>query len=186
MARPVSPRGTGRERVLEAAMALFAEHGVSGTSLQMIAETMGVTKAAVYYHFRTKEEIVVAVLAGPLERLDAVLTDAEAQPTRQAQLDIVAGGMIDIVLENRRLSAALHSDPVLGHTVKTHAPYCKISERLLAVLLGPAPSPGTLVAVSMFVSGLMLGGSDEMLAGLDDDTMRQELRRITRSLLAGA
>lgn len=186
MARPVSPRGTGRERVLDAAMTLFAEHGVSGTSLQMIAEAMGVTKAAVYYQFRTKEEIVVAVLAGPLGRLEAVLDEAEAEPDRQARLDIFAAGMIDIVLENRPLAAAMHSDPVIGQTVKAHAPYCVISERLVAVLLGPSPSPRTLVAVSLFLGGLMLSGSDEMLRDLDDDTLREELRQASRSLLAAA
>jgi predicted DNA-binding protein YlxM (UPF0122 family) len=37
---------------------LFGQYGVSGTSLQMIAEHIGVTKAAVYHQFRTKEEIV--------------------------------------------------------------------------------------------------------------------------------
>jgi AcrR family transcriptional regulator len=52
----------GQQRVLEAALDLFAEHGVSGTSLQMIADRMGVTKAAVYHQFRTKEEIVFAVI----------------------------------------------------------------------------------------------------------------------------
>ncbi|WP_156763496.1 TetR/AcrR family transcriptional regulator, partial [Mycobacterium scrofulaceum] len=50
-----------RTRVLDAALDLFATHGVSGTSLQMIADAVGVTKAAVYHQFRTKEQIVIAV-----------------------------------------------------------------------------------------------------------------------------
>ncbi|NUR16364.1 MAG: helix-turn-helix transcriptional regulator, partial [Dermatophilaceae bacterium] len=60
MARPQSPRGQGRRRVIDAAVELFAEHGVSGTSLQMIADHLGVTKAAVYYQFHAKEDIVLA------------------------------------------------------------------------------------------------------------------------------
>src|SRR5262249_57471431 len=48
-------------RVIEAAVDLFAEHGISGTSLQMIADALGVTKAAVYHQYNTKEEIILAV-----------------------------------------------------------------------------------------------------------------------------
>ena len=47
--------------MLDAALALFADNGVSGTSLQMIADAVGITKAAVYHQFRTKEQIVLAV-----------------------------------------------------------------------------------------------------------------------------
>ena len=54
-------RTAAQTRVLDAALKLIAEHGVSGTSLQMIADAMGVTKAAVYRQFKTKEEIVIAI-----------------------------------------------------------------------------------------------------------------------------
>src|SRR5579862_7894371 len=46
-------------RVSEAALELFSQHGVGGTSLQMIADALGVTKAAVYHQFKTKDEIVI-------------------------------------------------------------------------------------------------------------------------------
>ena len=49
-------------RVLVVALDLFAEHGVHGTSLQMIADDIGVTKAAVYHQFKTKEAIVVGAV----------------------------------------------------------------------------------------------------------------------------
>ena len=48
-------------RIITAAFDLFARHGVSGTSLQMIADSIGVTKAAVYHQYPTKDEIVIAV-----------------------------------------------------------------------------------------------------------------------------
>jgi hypothetical protein len=44
-----TPNTPAQTRVIEAALALFAEHGISGTSLQMIADAIGVTKAAVYH-----------------------------------------------------------------------------------------------------------------------------------------
>jgi AcrR family transcriptional regulator len=50
------PRSAAQTRILIAALNLFADHGVSGTSLQMIADALGVTKAAVYHQFKTKDE----------------------------------------------------------------------------------------------------------------------------------
>ena len=47
MGRPGAPRGQGRDRVVAAALELFSERGVSGTSLQMIADRLGVGKASV-------------------------------------------------------------------------------------------------------------------------------------------
>jgi AcrR family transcriptional regulator len=72
--------GNTRERILDAAEALFAEHGFDGTSLRTITGEAGVHLAAVNYHFGSKQGLVAAVLArilGPinderLRRLDAV------------------------------------------------------------------------------------------------------------------
>ena len=47
MAKPVAARGFARERVVVAALELFAAHGIRGTSIQMIAARLGVTKASV-------------------------------------------------------------------------------------------------------------------------------------------
>jgi AcrR family transcriptional regulator len=69
-------------RIVDAALALFAEHGISGTSLQMIADAIGVTKAAVYHQYNTKDEIVLAVAQVVLARLDAAVTAAEAERSR--------------------------------------------------------------------------------------------------------
>ncbi len=51
-----------RERILEAASELFTEQGYDATSLREIAERLGFTKAALYYHFQSKDEILRALL----------------------------------------------------------------------------------------------------------------------------
>src|SRR5262245_61648465 len=56
----LAPYSAAQLRIIDAALELFTRHGVGGTSLQMIADALGVTKAAVYHQFKTKEEIVVA------------------------------------------------------------------------------------------------------------------------------
>ena len=66
----MGPRGSARARVIDAALALFADHGVNGTSLQMIADHLGVSKASVYYQFHSKDDIVLAVIR-PAGRITA-------------------------------------------------------------------------------------------------------------------
>ncbi len=50
-----------RERILDIALDLFVDQGYDGTSLREIAERLGVTKAALYYHFEAKEDILMAL-----------------------------------------------------------------------------------------------------------------------------
>jgi AcrR family transcriptional regulator len=70
-------------RILEAALALFTEHDISGTSLKMIADAIGLTKAAVYHQYNTKDEIVLAIAELVIRDLEVALTDAEAAPKRK-------------------------------------------------------------------------------------------------------
>ncbi len=75
-----TPADTTRERILRAALRLFAEQGYGATSMREIAEQLGITKAALYYHFDSKEDIVRALLAD-VERQVGELADwAEQQP----------------------------------------------------------------------------------------------------------
>ncbi|MEV5436783.1 helix-turn-helix domain-containing protein [Streptomyces sp. NPDC052682] len=65
-------RGNTRQRIQDVALELFAEQGYEKTSLREIAERLEVTKAALYYHFKTKEEILVSIfedLSRPIEEL---------------------------------------------------------------------------------------------------------------------
>src|SRR5580692_9256145 len=53
-----APRRDTRAQAQKVALDLFAEQGYEKTSLREIAERLGVTKAALYYHFKSKEDIV--------------------------------------------------------------------------------------------------------------------------------
>jgi AcrR family transcriptional regulator len=58
---PAAKSNDTRERILSVALDLFTEQGYDGTSLRQIAEQLGVTKAALYYHFESKEDILMAL-----------------------------------------------------------------------------------------------------------------------------
>ncbi|MFE7464017.1 TetR/AcrR family transcriptional regulator [Streptomyces sp. NPDC057499] len=71
---PQQRRGNTRQRIQDVALELFAEQGYEKTSLREIAERLEVTKAALYYHFKTKEDILVGIfddLNRPVEELVA-------------------------------------------------------------------------------------------------------------------
>jgi AcrR family transcriptional regulator len=72
---PSQPRrGNTRQRIQDVALELFAEQGYEKTSLREISEKLDVTKAALYYHFKTKEDILVSIfddLNRPVEKLIA-------------------------------------------------------------------------------------------------------------------
>jgi AcrR family transcriptional regulator len=92
-----------RERILDAALDLFIEKGFDKTSLREIAEQLGVTKAALYYHFASKEDILMALHLRLHEfGLDALsqLGDQEPTPARWADL---LDKIVDQMLAHRKI-----------------------------------------------------------------------------------
>src|SRR6266516_1508042 len=105
------PAEDTRTRLLQTALRLFTEHGVEGTSLQMIADALGVTKAAVYYHFKTKDEITEAVAEPAVGELNTILDRAATIGRPGPRADFIIDGFVDLVIRNRVLVAVLCSDP---------------------------------------------------------------------------
>ena len=59
---PVAPpRPSTREQILDVALHLFSTQGYDATSVRQISEALGLTKAALYYHFKNKEDIFMAL-----------------------------------------------------------------------------------------------------------------------------
>ena len=73
--------GRTRQGLLAGASRAFAEHGVRRSTMQSIAGSAGVAKATLYNHFRTKDDVVRALLGAELERLTAL---AASLPVDQA------------------------------------------------------------------------------------------------------
>jgi len=176
--------GTARERLLAAALDVFAEHGVSGTSLQMIADRLGVTKAAVYHQFQTKDEIVLAVIDPALERLGPIADHAEAQRGQIARRDTVLAGIVDLVVDERKVSTTLSFDPVVMRLVRAH-PALRSLHRIRRLLGGTAPDPGSRVRIAVLSGGLIMAGADPAVAGLDDEDFRDHLLAAARRILKG-
>ena len=72
-------RSGTRQKIQAVALELFAEQGYEKTSLREIAERLGVTKAALYYHFRTKEDIVGSLFDDVMAQIDEIIKWAGEQ-----------------------------------------------------------------------------------------------------------
>ena len=83
-------RGDTRQRIQDVALELFAEQGYEKTSLREIAERLEVTKAALYYHFKTKEEILVSIFEDLTRPIEELIEWGGGQPkTLETKLEIV-------------------------------------------------------------------------------------------------
>jgi len=69
-----------RERILDAALTLFAQKGYEATSMREISQQLGITKAALYYHFDSKADIVRAMLADTEQQVSGLVDWARSQP----------------------------------------------------------------------------------------------------------
>ena len=79
--------GDTKERIMETALELFAEKGYLGTSMNDIAKQLGFTKAALYKHYTSKQEILNRIV----ERMNE--TDYE----RAKQFEMPEGNLTEIV-----------------------------------------------------------------------------------------
>jgi AcrR family transcriptional regulator len=69
-----------RTRIQQVALELFTENGYEATSLREIAERLGVTKAALYYHFKTKDDILWSLVEDTGARVEELIAWAREQP----------------------------------------------------------------------------------------------------------
>jgi AcrR family transcriptional regulator len=178
---PVTLTPTQR-RVITAAQALFAEHGISGTSLQMIADAIGVTKAAVYHQFKTKEEIILAATTSELLTLQDAMDAAEAEPNRARALDVLLTQVVDRAVTQRKRASLLQNDPVMARMLANHEPFRQLTDRLYRLLTGEDDA-NTRVRAAMLTSAIGAAVIHPLVADLDDDELRAELLHFSRRLL---
>ena len=130
-----------RDRLLSVALSLFARQGYATTSLREIAGALGVTKAAVYFHCRTKEDILTGIMSGHTDTLNALLDDAIPRTSTLAgreellclYADYHAAWGLDLTRLARQTDTEISSLPIGAEIRRTY-------RRLLDGLAGPDPT----------------------------------------------
>ena len=110
-----------KAEIRKVAIELFTERGYEATSLREIAERLGITKAALYYHYSSKESIVRSIFEAHLEALDELIAWAREQPPgpelraravdRMVDLGIGSGmAVIRFAMANQHVIRELHDE----------------------------------------------------------------------------
>ena len=102
----------------------------------MIADAIGVTKAAVYHQYKTKDEIVRAVAGAEFDRLEAVLDLAESEVDGDRARETALTMIIDLAVERRRENSTILTDPLVGRLFARDQRPVKVVKRLNRLLMG--------------------------------------------------
>jgi AcrR family transcriptional regulator len=170
-----------RQRLLDEACRLFALYSFAGTSLQMIADHLGVTKAAIYHHFKTRDDILTAVIQPAIAELRTVITQAQAQRSLTARADTMLRGFVDLTVKHRRLIGMIGTDPGVTSALQNHPDIAELLEQPAELLR--LDSPDADVAAAVTLAGIAAAASSPALQFVGDQAMREQLLSIGRRAL---
>ncbi|MEV0612280.1 helix-turn-helix domain-containing protein [Nonomuraea sp. NPDC050404] len=148
-----------RSRIQEIALRLFTEQGYEATSLREIAEELGVTKAALYYHFKTKDDIVASLVEMRLTELEELLAWARERPkTPQSRRELVER-YAESVRASRHLGIARFLERNQT-ALRDHPTLIKIRQRMLELtseISDPDATPAERVSHALALFAMHAG-----------------------------
>jgi len=201
-ARPAAPelnqsgeaRGsTTRERILDIALDLFIRRGYAETSLREIAAELGFSKAALYYHFESKQDILLALHMRVHGLTDRVLPMLQAEADANDVWERLIDRLIGLALQNRRLIelhirnqeaiAEIHRDASL----EKHGPVrFDVEQHVLGLVRDPSlPVEGRVRrTASLGVIAAVLLAADAF-ADVPDVELEPALRTVLHDVIGG-
>jgi AcrR family transcriptional regulator len=189
--RPAREGAATRERILDIALELFTDQGYEKTSLRDIAERLGTTKAALYYHFQRKEDILLELhlrlhalgfeALDQLERLEDGQARAAAWPAVLDQfIDQVAANR-ELILLHQRNQRAVED---LGRSERHLAENEDMGERFRHILSSPdIPLPQRVrmaCSIGAVTGGLLV--AEGLLGEVPPGDLVEHVRAATRDL----
>lgn len=147
-------------RILPTALTLFGEHGYHGTSMQRIADALGVTRAAFYYHYASKQDLLRA-LAEPL--VAAFETLAGRAGEEHLDGDALLAGFAEVILDHQRVLRFVANDPAVQADADVGARLRRAYDHITAVLAARTPGPDRQLraacALGAISAGVVQGGA---------------------------
>jgi AcrR family transcriptional regulator len=175
-----------RTAIRETAVELFARHGYERTSLREIAERLGMTKAALYYHYPSKQALLLSIIEPLISEWKTVADKAETLQHSTAAVRGVLAECLDVLLRHRRIAGLFTRDAaaVFEAIGRMYEDIMAAHQRLHTWLAGPSPSPADRVRA--FAATEVLGaalGPDPTIAEIADDEMRAILLNAADAVL---
>jgi AcrR family transcriptional regulator len=166
-----------RGAIRDVALDLFSRHGYQKTSLREIAERLGITKAALYYHYPSKQALLLAIIEPLLAEWKTVVDKATAMPHNRANVERVMAEQLDVMLRHRPIAGMFTRDApaVLEAIGPVYEELFDMGMRLNSWLAGPSPTAADRVRAIAATEalGAALGWGRMM-----DDIDARELRAV--------
>jgi AcrR family transcriptional regulator len=183
-------RGRARDtkgEIHRAALELFSSRGYEKTSLREIAEQVGISKASLYYHYSSKQELLQAIVGTFFDDAKQVFVRTDGlEWSAERELEVL-GAYLDVVIKHRATGPTVLRDltAVLAAFGDQVDDLIDQSRRFQLWLAGPNPTPAdrVLAAAAVEVVGAVLSvGLDP--AEISDEELRTILFDATTAVLA--
>jgi AcrR family transcriptional regulator len=179
MTAVTGPGENTRSKILDVALELIAERGFAGTSTRELAERLGFTKAALYYHFRTKDDLLAALAAPSLAELASLAGASPQRPTASGRRALLRR-YIDHVASHQRLIRVLSHDPsAAASPALAEAP--ELFRQVMHRLSGDPADPAARARARF-----ALGGIHAAVLNADPDDDPQAVRAAALAAACGA
>jgi len=177
-----TPVTAAQSRILDAALDLIATHGVAGTSYQMIADAVGITKAGVYRQYKAKDDLIIALIEKQLGQLEDALIVAELSEGLPRARSMLLSTVVDVAVAERKRASTLQFDPAVARLLAEHPPFQRFNERLYCVLVDNSSDEGQLVA-AMLSGAVAVAVTHPLSTQMDDDALRALLLKQARAFI---
>lgn len=174
------------QRVRAAALELFVRQGYEHASLREIADRVGITKASLYYHYRSKQALLEAVVLPLITEWRAIVDETASLPHTPANVRLVLSRVLDMMLRHRGASGIFVRDAAAVFTAlqPIWEDLIQLGTRLNAWLAGPSPSDADRVRAMAAVEALGVAmRSGALLPGVSEDELRRTLLDCAASVL---
>lgn len=169
-------RGGTRERIQAVALELFTEHGYEKTSLREIAERLGVTKAALYYHFRSKDDIIASLVDDYFGQIDALISWGRDQPRSAATPQEVLARYYRIVSDGSAVFRMLQQNQAAIGDVAQAKHRSELFRERMDALVQLLTEPGAPLAAQIRAASALVTVSFGCMFYADRAGSPQELR----------
>ncbi len=154
-------RSDTRARIQRVALELFAEQGYDKTSLREIAERLDVTKAALYYHFKSKEDIVRSLVEDYFGQIDALIAWAKTRPRTSETRGEILSRYVRIVAVGSDVFRMLHHNQAAVNSLAAAKERGDVFRERMTGLIEALTEPGAdmeeRLRAAMVLGGVSVG-----------------------------
>jgi AcrR family transcriptional regulator len=146
---PHDPGGT-KDRIQQVALELFVLHGYEKTSLREIADRLGITKAALYYHYASKQELLKSITQPLIDEFEVLVAEASDAET-------LLRSYIDLLHRHQAVFQLVANDHASLAAAELVERSVRLRREVVRRLAGPDPRPADYIRASAAFGAISQG-----------------------------